>query len=119
MSLSPQFHYLKNFINVASLRYPLLFTGIAATPQRRAGGGYGFGWGGGGGGGGTGKAGDAGFIHKPVLNLDTVNNIDKVICKEFLSFLSDMGCFGIWMNVNIWFLTVPTTVIYNLVKITY
>ncbi|XP_047478750.1 DNA-directed RNA polymerase III subunit RPC4-like [Penaeus chinensis] len=51
--------------------------GIAATPQRRAGGGYGFGWGGGGGGGGTGKAGDAGFIHKPVLNLDTVNNIDK------------------------------------------
>ncbi|XP_042871302.1 DNA-directed RNA polymerase III subunit RPC4-like isoform X2 [Penaeus japonicus] len=51
--------------------------GIAATPQRRAGGGYGFGWGGGGGGGGTGKAGDAGFLHKPVLNLDSINNIDK------------------------------------------
>nr|XP_053655542.1 DNA-directed RNA polymerase III subunit RPC4-like isoform X2 [Cherax quadricarinatus] len=32
---------------------------------------------GGGGGGGAGKACEAAFIHKPVLNLDTVNNIDK------------------------------------------
>ncbi|XP_045594761.1 DNA-directed RNA polymerase III subunit RPC4 [Procambarus clarkii] len=51
--------------------------GIAAAPQKRgAVGGYGVGGGGAGGGGGTGKAGEPGFIHKPVLNLDTVNNID-------------------------------------------
>ncbi|KAK4309565.1 hypothetical protein Pmani_018827 [Petrolisthes manimaculis] len=50
--------------------------GIAGTTQRRGlmkgAGGFG-----GGGGGGGGKSGDAGFIHKPVLNLESVNNIDK------------------------------------------
>lgn len=35
--------------------------------------------GGGGGSGGSGKGADPGFMHKPVLNLDMINNIDKVI----------------------------------------
>lgn len=54
-----------------------VFTGVGGTSQRR-GSMKGYGGGAGGGGGGGGKAGDAGFIHKPVLNLESVNNIDKV-----------------------------------------
>ncbi|KAK8728756.1 hypothetical protein OTU49_009131 [Cherax quadricarinatus] len=49
--------------------------GIAAAQKRGEMGSYGIC--GGGGGGGAGKACEAAFIHKPVLNLDTVNNIDK------------------------------------------
>ncbi|XP_071521656.1 uncharacterized protein Polr3D isoform X2 [Panulirus ornatus] len=71
--------------------------GIAATPQRRGVmGGYA---GGGGGGGSAGKSGEAGFIHKPVLNLDMINNIDKehedqklkeILRDDFIDDLDDI-----------------------------
>lgn len=61
----------KEFIQTAG---SLFGEGIAgATPRRGGPGSFG---GRGGGGGGSAKA-EAGFIHKPVLNLETVNNIDK------------------------------------------
>ncbi|XP_042208052.1 DNA-directed RNA polymerase III subunit RPC4-like isoform X2 [Homarus americanus] len=70
--------------------------GIAAAPQRRGMmGGYGVG----GGGSGAGKSGEPGFIHKPVLNLDTVNNIDKehedqklkeILRDDFIDDLEDV-----------------------------
>ncbi|XP_063845811.1 DNA-directed RNA polymerase III subunit RPC4-like [Scylla paramamosain] len=52
--------------------------GIGSSSQRRGfGGGFGGVGGGGGGGGGAGRGSEAGFVHKPVLNLETVNNIDQ------------------------------------------
>ncbi|XP_066984389.1 DNA-directed RNA polymerase III subunit RPC4 isoform X3 [Macrobrachium rosenbergii] len=71
--------------------------GIAANITRR--GGYSFGGGGGGGGRGTGRGSEAGFINKPVLNLDTVNHIDKehedqrlkeILRDDFIDDLEDV-----------------------------
>ncbi|KAK7023404.1 DNA-directed RNA polymerase III subunit RPC4 [Halocaridina rubra] len=72
--------------------------GIAGNIQRR-GGGYFGGGGGGGRGGGSGKSAEAGFMNKPVLNLDTVNHIDKehedqrlkeILRDDFIDDLDDV-----------------------------